>query len=275
MKEKKSKLKVVIISLITLIILPIVVNVISHKIEDINFLEKLKNIFMVMLNFFSGIVNFKIPLWIIIVGIVMVIFIMKVYFHNKNKFEIKNEHEWEKYNIEEYKGLRYTWKCDNYLGKKVIKELKPICECGCDLIVTDSYKNYHKIYGYLVCPNCNKGYENNFDENKEAVEKIIVFKYNNMIEKYNNSILDIENVNLNDLVKEEKELIQKFYNKNLKQYINKKVAINANKYSDAIESLTARNVFKGLNDYEIIENYTSDGTLFELTEAACNKLNNR
>lgn len=255
-------------------VLAIVVNVISHKIEDFDYVQLTGSFCGNMLKIIKDILNFKISLWIIIVVAIIIIAIKRIYTKIIRSDIDTEEKEWDKYDRERYGGLLYTWKYYKYLGNKEIKDLKPICECGCDLIKRDSYHNRYSSRGYLVCPICGRGYDNNFDDNKEAVTKIIIYKHNKMIEEHkkNNNNRDI---NFNELNENEKMIIKMFYNPHLKKYSRKKVAIDGTKFLNDINNLIERGIIKKQNEFELIENYTSNGTAFELTEGAINKLNNK
>lgn len=257
------------------IVTTIIVNVISHKIEDINYFELLQKMCNESLEFIKSIINFELPIWGFLIFIILLIIMIKIYVKLQNIKNESIESKWDKYKTEKYEGLIYSWEYWDDFGEKKIRNLKPICECGCDLLVRDSYQNRHTIQGFLVCPNCGKAYRNNFRENKEAVSKIIVYKHNKMIEEYkkkNNSNKEIDIKNLN---KNEKEIIHMFYNSHLKKYSNKKIAIDADKFNNDIDDLVERGILKEQNEYELIENYTSNGTLFEMTESAIKKLNNK
>ena len=266
--KKKGKI-IGIISAIVVFLVPIIQNVISHKIEDIDLLELIKKIFINVVNFIIGIINFKIPLWVIMVIIFIVVLVIKLYLKNE-KVENK-EFEGDKYLKEKYDGLTYTWRYGYEFGEKIIKDLKPICECGCDLLEKDSYNNYHKSGGYLVCPICDKGYTNNFQKNEQAVRNIITYKYNNMLERYNNEEDNFEEVNFKNLNKEEKYIIKQFYIPELNKYTNRKKKINSD--NKTVDLLIERKILKEQNEYELIENYTSDGTFFQLTDEAIKYLN--
>lgn len=269
--KKKGKI-IGIISAIGVFIIPIIQGVVIHKIENINYIDALKKIFTNIFNFVISIMNFKVPIWLISLLVILILLIIKIYTYIKNAVD-KDEYEWEKYKTEKYEGLTYTWKYDNYLGEKKIKDLKPICECGCDLIIKDSYNNYHKYQGYLVCPNCGKGYNNNFMQNRQAVSNIIVYKYNKMIKKYMENNNSDSEINLNELTENEIAVLNKFYIPELRKYTSDKRVINSS--SNAIELLTERGILKKQNQFELIENYTSNGTSYKLTEEAIKILNKK
>lgn len=260
-----------IISVIVIFMRDVLVNVISTKIENWQFEKIIKGVGESIKNFFTNIFGFTIPLWVIllVIGSIYAIYTVLKYIKRITSTERNNkEFKWDKYKCEEYEGLKYTWEYESYLGERKIKNLRPICKCGCDLV-----QKYYNMREYLVCPNCAKKYENNFLKNREAVEKLIIYNYNKMVQDYNNKIDNCSKVNLKDLTKAEKVIIDKFFNKNIKKFISKKVPIDGSKFNDEIDSLIERKILKNLNEYEIIENYTSGGVLYELTEEAIEVLN--
>ncbi len=175
MKKEKNKWKITgIISAVTTVILAIIGNVISHKIEDINYGELLKRLFINVYNYMVSIFEFKISIWMILLGIILILLSIKIY----------------------------------------------------------SLLKQNKV------------------DNKEN---------------------DIEMVNLEGLSKEEYRIIEKFYVPQLHKYTNRKKLVDAD--SSTINILIERGILKEQSDYEIIDNYTSNGIWYQLTDEAVKSLN--
>ncbi len=102
---------------------------------------------------------------------------------------------------------------------------------------------------------------------------LAVFTVKKIVDKMNetkNNVVDIKN-----LTSDEREIINKFYNKVSLKYTKKAVEINSLKYSQVLDSLIARNIIKDMNELELINAYTGSGVLYELTEEAILKLNKK
>lgn len=258
---KKVSISTIIMS-ISAFILPIIQGIITHKLEDFNYFNMVKNTIIFIFKCIVIVMTFSIPLWIILI-ILSVIIIYKYYsniynYYNKNK-------KLKLYKTQCYEGLIYTWEYSTKNGKNIVEKIKPICECGCDLMVESTYKGKYKYKGYLVCPSCHKGYKNNFEKNKDAVKRLVIFKYNKMIDKIQ------KYVNLKGLTKVEKNIIKLFYDKRLKIYTSEKIILDFRKYNTSIENLIERGILKRINNVDVVCSYS--GGLFKLTDEAIKSLN--
>ena len=80
-------------------------------------------------------------------------------------------------------------------------------------------------------------------------------------------------IDFKKLTEREKEILDKFYIKELNKYTNSCKIIPHKYYEKEVELLQERGILEKLNEYEIFENYTSDGTWHKLTEKAIEELN--
>lgn len=258
---KKVSISTIIMS-ISAFILPIIQGIITHKLEDFNYFYMLKNTMFGMLKWIVILITFSIPLWLILI-IIVIIVIYKYYSNIYNYYN--RDKRFRLYKTQSYDGLIYTWKYNSKNGKNIVEDIKPICECGFDLIVESTYKGKYKYKGYLICPNCNKGYKNNFEQNKEALKRLVIFKYNKMTEKSK------KRINLKGITKVEKNIIKLFYEKKLKIYTSERVILDFRKYNDSIEKLIRKGVLERINNVDVVCSYS--GGLFKLTDYALKKLN--
>lgn len=177
----KKHLKTILLIFIFPIITGIISGVITAKIQDINFLEALWLIIKVIFNFFLNLLTFKIPLWIILIIIFVIIGIIKILIiinDSKNKIESKKmeiKKVFQDYTEDYYDDIKYRWNWyESYDGVQ-ITNLHPICECGCDL-------EYDMFDSYIICPDCKKRYKNTVDEN--SAERVFGNRYRKKLEKY-------------------------------------------------------------------------------------------
>lgn len=83
-------------------------------------------------------------------------------------------------------------------------------------------------------------------------------------------------VNIKELTENEENVIKKFYNNTLNEYTLDSVSLKEDDFSyPIILKLVKRNILKGLNVYEKIDNYDGTGVKYTLTNKAWKKLNKR
>jgi len=81
-------------------------------------------------------------------------------------------------------------------------------------------------------------------------------------------------VDLKNITKYEKEIINKFYVNKLSEYTSGGVVIRVNNDNDAIiTKLIDRNIFLKQDELQLMESYNGDGSLYYLTKRAVKKLN--
>lgn len=98
---------------------------------------------------------------------------------------------------------------------------------------------------------------------------IVLFLINLITNKKNNI------VNIKDLNDNEKDILKKFYNKDLSKFINTPVIIAENDKSFPIlKNLVNRNILKDKSDMERLMSYDGSGVAYNLTKYAITKLNN-
>lgn len=97
------------------------------------------------------------------------------------------------------------------------------------------------------------------------IKKFINWKKNNLYK-----------VNLKNLTQGEIEIIKKFYNDSLQEYILSSVSLVENEHSfPIILKLVERKILNALNDYERMEKYDGRGVHYTLTDNARKKLNKK
>ena len=141
---------------------------ITSIIQKISFVDSTLFILKKIMLFFKIIFLFKIPVWLILIFIAILIFIfillLKIYSKN-NKRKTK------------YKYKNWVMKWDYSYDKKRIINLRPICDCGCEL--SKKSKDQINFQSILYCPSCNKTYPTITQKILEDAEKVIVHHLNN------------------------------------------------------------------------------------------------
>lgn len=98
---------------------------------------------------------------------------------------------------------------------------------------------------------------------------LIIKKIAYTINKNKNDMANIKN-----LTSDEKEIINKFYNKDLSKFISSSVHLPANnKNSPILHNLVERNILEDKSYIERLESYNVDGSAYNLTSSAIKKLN--
>lgn len=98
---------------------------------------------------------------------------------------------------------------------------------------------------------------------------LIIKKIAYTINKNKNDMANIKN-----LTSDEKEIINKFYNKDLSKFISSSVNIPANKKNSPIlDNLVHRNILEDESGFERMMSYDGFGSAFNLTNSAIKKLN--
>jgi uncharacterized protein YbaR (Trm112 family) len=96
------------------------------------------------------------------------------------KPEKSNTPEWLNYKKDYYKNWKFTW--DYYLNSNyqyAMKDLRPICKCGCELSLKDRVGNTCYSNGVLVCPKCNTTYPSLDEEIIDDFKKIANYNIRN------------------------------------------------------------------------------------------------
>lgn len=238
-------------------VIPVVQGIITHKLEDLNYINMIKNIPLYVLKYTIIFMTISIPLWIILVF--FTIFIIYNFLKHNTLCYKKRKNS----NILMFEGVVYTWNCNAESEKELINSINPICICGCNVFnVKSAYMGRYKYNGYLLCSKCNNCYNNNIMDNKEAVKRLIVSKYK---EKNRNQ------VNFKRLTRVEKNILKLFYNKQMRTYTNDRIILDFRKYNSSIEDLVNRGIIKKINTVDVVCSFS--GGLFKLTNNALKQLN--
>lgn len=188
-KLKKVLLNTWVISVISPIITAIIISAFTAFVNQINFFDAFK----LLLSWILKIVTFRIPLYVVAVGIIL--FILAIYLYARiEESKESNLSIWLNYTNDKYKSWTFKW--EYYLGynnKYEIKNIRPICQCGCELSMKDEYRNRWYSRGILLCPNCENTYPTMDRDIIEDFEKILIHKINT--ENYPKNILENEVIN--------------------------------------------------------------------------------
>ena len=150
-----EKFKKILLNPWTIAILsPIITTAIVAIVKGIDFVDAIKYV----VNIIKIILDYKISIKMIALIIILLYIVLRIYI---KVLEIKEEQnpKWINYTKDTYKGWYFKWEYSKYYDTYSIKNLRPICECGCGL---SNKRRHHNIYysnGVLVCPKCDRSYD--------------------------------------------------------------------------------------------------------------------
>ena len=171
-RVKKILANIWVISIVSPIITAIIISVFTALIKQINFFEAFK----LLLSWIFRIFTFRIPLYVFVLIILFIIFI---YLYVKiEETKESNLPNWLNYTKEHYKSWIFKWEYSLGYNKYEIKNLRPICRCGCELSIKDEYKNKWYSRGILVCPNCGNTYPTLDRDTLDDFQKILIHSIN-------------------------------------------------------------------------------------------------
>jgi len=160
----KNKIKNTTLFAITIgVVINLISSVIYSKIENVDFITGFVELWKKLFNFFIMIINFRIPVWVIIIVLFIFFVIIKIYIaiiDSKEKYQPK----YMNYLSDTYKGIIYQWELNKYGNGIKLENIIPVCNCGGQFTMKQKHKNIHYGSPKLYCVNCDKIIEENFDE---------------------------------------------------------------------------------------------------------------
>lgn len=176
-KLKKTLLNPWIIAILS----PIITTSIVAIVKDINFIEGIKYILSVI----KVILDYKISVKVIALIVIILCIVLKIYVVIS---ELKEEHnpKWLSYTKDAYKEWYFKWEYSKYYSEYDIKNIRPICECGCGLNYKHRHHDRYYSNGVLVCPKCDNSYNS---VNNEIINDFKAILYHN-IETNNYNIVN-------------------------------------------------------------------------------------
>lgn len=134
-----------------------------------------------------AVITFRVPVWIILIAVGMVILIGKAIFNARKADAEETRSSFRAYTKDKIKFWVFEWE---YLSggdgePDSIRRLRPVCEeCFCDLLL-DEHDRLYGIYR-LYCPNCRREYPNVSHSAKSEIEQIIIHRVKS--KEYQNSL---------------------------------------------------------------------------------------
>ena len=171
-----------IISGIFFVIGQVITALIISKVTELNLTNAIKFIWGSIFNFFKTILDFNVPVWVIIIVIFLLYVIDKII---TKRQESKNDSSWyANYTEDTYKGVLYTWYYHKTYDGKIdfVDYFKPICiYCRGDLTTKREHNDVYYPFNHLYCPNCNKILET---PSQEDFEDAKIFVRNKLKKKF-------------------------------------------------------------------------------------------
>lgn len=169
-KIKKIFSNAWVVGILGSIIATIILSAITAMYQKINIIKALKQVFCWVFSVFT----YKVPIYAIILVIIGFFIITEVLIAVKSP-KTNNLPKWIKYTKQSYKSWIFTWDYHlTYNNKYNIEELRPICQCGCELSYKEEVGNIYYGNGILVCPKCQSTYPSIDDSIIEDVKKILI-----------------------------------------------------------------------------------------------------
>lgn len=177
-----QKIKKVLLNPWTIAILsPIITTVIVAIVKDINFIEAIKYI----VNIIKIILDYKISVKMIALIVIILYIALRIYI-KVLEFKEQQNPRWLNYTKDKYKEWYFKWEYGKYCNTYNIKNIRPICECGCGLTYKERHHNTYYSNGVLICPKCDNSYN---AINDEIINDFKTILYHN-IETDNYSIVN-------------------------------------------------------------------------------------
>lgn len=177
MKNKK-----IVNSILGTLVLNIIAAYIYSWITSINFLSAFVEIY----KWIFSLLFIDIKLWVVIV--LLLIFIAG-YIHMiiKNKNSKPDLSEIFQFNSGVFKGIHFKWDVIKLSESEIgISHFRPVCDCGSELTLKNSFRDRYFHKGKLFCVNCQRIIESDYDD--EIFDDALLFfknQMNKILESYN------------------------------------------------------------------------------------------
>lgn len=173
MKENK-----IISTIIVGVAVELIATAIISGINKVDLIKSTELLWNIIFKFFSTILNFNIPVWIILIVIFLLYILLRIIIKIKENENFHNEW-YESYTTDSYKGVLYNWDYyKNFEGQLDLSNFRPICTyCRGNLTTTNNYRNSHYMIPHLYCPNCDKVLET---PSREDINQAELFVRNNL-----------------------------------------------------------------------------------------------
>lgn len=173
MKENK-----IISTIIVGVAVELIATAIISGINKVDLIKSTELLWNVIFKFFSTILNFNIPVWMILIAIFLLYILLRIIIKIKENENFDNEW-YENYTTDNYKGVLYNWYYyKNFEGQLDLNNFRPICTyCRGNLTITNNYRNSHYMTPHLYCPNCDKVLET---PSREDINQAELFVRNNL-----------------------------------------------------------------------------------------------
>lgn len=138
----------------------------------------LKESIIIIFKSIKGILSFKVSIWVIALFIIISVTTLYIITSIKStESDSRKYPDWYyDFKTMNYKEWIFTWNYEiSYNGYK-LKDLKPICSCGCNLVEKDRLRNMYFGVPRLVCPNCENDYSSPDYDTKIEVQNLIEYK---------------------------------------------------------------------------------------------------
>ena len=128
-----------------------------------------------------------IKLWQVIVSLLLIFIVFYIYMIIKNKNSKPDLSEIFQFNSGVFKGIHFKWDVIKLSESEIgISHFRPICDCGSELTLKNSFRDMYYNKSKLFCVNCQRIIESDYDD--EIYDDALLFfknKMNKKLESYN------------------------------------------------------------------------------------------
>lgn len=172
----------IITAIITGVLVEVIPSSIISRVNTLDFINATKIFWNEIIDFLYKILNFKVPVWAIILVLILFYIILLVIIKIEERKE--NNRVWyENYTEDNYRGVLYNWNYyKNFQESIDLKDFRPVCNC-CkgNLTFINKHKSTYYSTPQFYCPNCDLVLKTPSSEEYEQAE---LFVRNNLKKKY-------------------------------------------------------------------------------------------
>lgn len=178
MKNKK-----IVNSILGTLVLNIIAAYIYSWITSINFLSAFVEIY----KWLFSLLFIDIKVWLVIVLLVLIFIVVYIHMIIKNKNSKPDFSEFFQFNSGVFKGIHFKWDVRKLSESEIgISHFRPVCDCGSELTLKNSFRDRYFHKSKLFCVNCQRIIESDYDD--EIYYDALLFfknKMNKKLESYN------------------------------------------------------------------------------------------
>lgn len=165
-----------IVGIGTSVFATLISSIILSLVQKINIIKSVITVIKFLFSIIIKILFFKISVWIIIIGILILILVLYIISRFQDVYI-------PDYNHDRYSNWSFKWKINISKDGWSISHLRPVCECGCEL---NKDEQHFQNSWHLYCPNCRREYPYLYHQNYKDAEIYFEHKIQQLFDDYYN-----------------------------------------------------------------------------------------